>query len=255
MAETVFAYIDSRDAEPGGTTGSFTIQLPEPIVFYNDATRLRIDNVRLVNSFRTIGPTNYVIYVLEDDTVRPCILDFGWFSALDVGPKIASALGGRYHVTYDEDNNSLTISHPDDFTILTDAQLAVLPGAWPGPPGTHRYAPCSFNNILQNPGGVVTPNSYTIPFLSISPYDYIFLRSYRLASSRSISKRGEHDILCRIDVNQAFANVLTGGTPFQTALVVGSGTYQNIDFFVTDRLGNPVSLDQGSLTFQLTFMA
>ena len=253
--ETVFVYIDSRDGEPGGTASSFNIQLPEPISFYSESTRLRIDNVRLVNSFRTVGPSNYVIYVLEDESVRACVLDLGWFSALDVGPKIASALGGRYHVVYDEDNNSLTISHPDDFSILTDAQLAVLGGTWPGPPGTGRYTPCSFNNILQNPGGIVTSNSYTVPFLSISPYDYIFLRSYRLASSRCISKRGEHDVLCRIDVNQAFANVLTGGTPLQEALVIGAGTFVNLDFFVTDRLGNPVALDQGSLTFQLTFFS
>ena len=101
----------------------------------------------------------------------------------------------------------------------------------------------------------MTSNSYTVPFLSISPYDYIFLRSYRLASSRCISKRGEHDVLCRIDVNQAFANVLTGGTPLQEALVIGAGTFVNLDFFVTDRLGNPVALDQGSLTFQLTFFS
>ncbi len=252
--ETVFAYIDSRDAEPGGTASNFSVQLPEPLQFYSDTTRLRVDNVRLVNSFRTVGPTNCYIYVQEGDSVRCCTLDLGWHNALDLGPVIASALGGAYNVLYDGRNNSLIISRPTDFSILTDAQCRTV-GSWPGPPGTSQASPRSFNNILQNPGGIVTSNSYTVPFLSITPYDYVFLRSYRLASSRSISQRGEHDILCRIDVNEAFGNVLTGGTPLQEALVVGSGTYQNLDFFVTDRYGNPVSLDQGSLTFQLTFFS
>ncbi len=109
--------------------------LPEPISFYSEA-RLRIDNVRLVNSFRTVGPSNYVIYVREGGSVRACVLDLGWYSALDLGPKIASALGRGYNVTYDAPNNSLTISRSSSFSILTDAQLAALGGAWPGPPGT-----------------------------------------------------------------------------------------------------------------------
>ena len=253
MSETVFVYVDSREAEPGGVTNSFQIQLPEPIVFHSEHTRLRVDNVRLVNSFRTVSPSNCNIYVQEGSSVRCCTLDFGWYSALTVGAKIASALGSPYHIDYNEANNTLTISKPSDFVILSDSQLLHL-SVWPGPSGTNRSNPCSFNNILQNgTGAIATSNTYVVPFLPISPYDFVYLRSYRLASSRSISKRGEHDILCRIDVNEAFGSILTGGTPLQEALVIGQGTYQNLDFFVTDRLGNPVYLDQGSLTFQLTF--
>ena len=248
---TVFAYIDSSD-RVAGSAGNFTIQLPEPVQLFQES-KLRVDQVRLINGFLTVSGANDRFYWLDSTpALRSATLSHGWFSAINLASNFKAALPSGFSVTYNQALNSLTISNSAGFTVPTDADLATWSAPWPFA-GTSPRNPCSCNTLLNNPGGIVTATSYTIPFVTVSPYDYLFLRSKRLASQMCISARGQHDILCRIDVNQPFGGLLTGGTPLQEALILGEGTISAIDFQLTDRLGNIVDPAHGALTFQLTF--
>ena len=247
---TVFCYIDSND-RVAGTPGNFTIQLPEPVQLHEDS-KLRIDQVRLNNSFLTVSSANDRFYWMDASlTLRSATLSHGWFSAINLSNNFKAALPSGFTVTYNQALNSLKISNSAGFVIPTDEDLAAWP-VWPFA-GVSQSNPRSCNGLLNNPGGTSTGTSYTVPFVTVSPYDFLFLRSQRLASQMCISARGEHDVLCRIDVNQPFGGLLTGGTPTLEALVVGGGTISTLDFQLTDRLGNIVNEVQGSLTFQLTF--
>jgi hypothetical protein len=250
---TVFCYIDSRD-RCSGSASDFQVQLMEPVQLFTES-KLRVDQIRLVNSFLTVDVNNQNVYLLEGSSVRVATLPLGWYNAINLSSVIASSLSGgghTYNTSYNQSTNALTISCSSAFSILTDAQLQYLSN-WPGPSGTSQAVPMSFNDILQNTTAANPNTSFHIAFVNVSPYDYLFLRSRRLASDHCMSARGEHDVLARIDVDSAFGGLLTGGTPLQEALLVGSGTLRNIDFQLTDRLGNVVPLNEGSLTFQLTF--
>ena len=247
---TVFCYIDSND-RVAGTSGNFTIQLPEPVQL-SEESKLRVDQVRLINGFLTVSGANDHFYWIDSSlTLRSTTLSHGWFSAINLASNFKAALPSGFNVTYNQALNSLTISNSASFVVPTDDDLASWP-AWPFA-GTSQGNPRSCNALLNNPGGTTTNTSYTIPFVTVSPYDFLFLRSQRLASQMSISARGEHDILCRIDVNQPFGGLLTGGTPTLEALILGAGTVHTLDFQLTDRYGNIVDAVHGSLTFQLTF--
>jgi hypothetical protein len=248
---TVFCYIDSND-RVAGTPGNFTIQLPEPVQLFQES-KLRVDQIRLINSFLTVSSANDHFYWFDSTpTLHSATLSHGWFSAINLASNIKASLPGSFSVTYNSALNSLTISNPADFTLPTDDDLATWSAPWPFA-GTSPSNLRSCNGLLNNPGGTATNKSYTIPFVTVSPYDFVFLRSQRLASQMCISARGEHDVLARIDVNQPFGGLLTGGTPLMESLVIGQGTIHTLDFQLTDRLGNIINQVQGSLTFQLTF--
>ena len=72
-----------------------------------------------------------------------------------------------------------------------------------------------------------------------------------------MSSRGEKDILCRIDMNAPFGDLLTASTPLNQSIVVGGGASEVLDFQITDRLGNVVDLPLGaqSVTFQLSLLS
>ena len=59
---TTFVYVHSADRVFGGTPSNFTIQLPQPLVLQG-TSRLRVDNVRIPNSYKTIDEENQYLYL------------------------------------------------------------------------------------------------------------------------------------------------------------------------------------------------
>ena len=148
--------------------------------------------------------------------------------------------------TYDATRNTLQLDYwPGGvrtwWTLFTDEEVAQRPNIWP--PGVSASNVRSCNDILKNDRDPLTSSwlnshkSYRINFLAVSPFDYVFLRSRRLASQNAISLRGGHDMLAMIPINAAFGEILTGGTPLNEALDIDATSLNQIDFQVTDRYG------------------
>ena len=63
-----------------------------------------------------------------------------------------------------------------------------------------------------------------------------------------------HDVLCVINVDQSYGQLLTAQTPNLDSIKMGSAfSHKTMEFYITDRAGNPVDLQAGVLTFTLVF--
>ena len=261
---TTFVYVHSADRVLGGTPSNFSIQLPQPLQF-TGKSRIRVDNIRIPNTYKTIDETNKYLYLntpTGGDQVRT--LGVGNYNATQIGTMFASYIdGSSTGSTYDAVNNTLQLNYQPQgifrhIHFYTDAEIAA--GQYKGsyPAGCGPSKPQSCNNILQNDGTgkseyLNSHGSYRIKFFSALPYDYVFLRSKLLSSRHSVSVQGDHDVLAMVHVNAAFAEILTGETPINQSLEIRALYLNSFDIRLTDRYDNPVP-QTADISFQLTFL-
>jgi hypothetical protein len=241
-------WIDSR-RRASGTPEDFCVQLVN-CLRGTDVSAVRVDKVRLTNSFRTVEHSNRYLYIRMQGAVLPVALELGFYSA----PELAQHLSLRTGLTCKSISwsNSLRITFDFDFHIMTDAELAAL-DVWPGPAGTSPSQPRRFNDVLRNPHGAVVDNrSFTTMYLNCSRYDTVYLTCSEF-SSRKVHgpTHGRHNILCRIDVNTPLGTVLTGAFPLDCSVFVGDFVTKNLHFQLTDWKGQLVELNDDSLQFCL----
>ena len=242
-------WIDSR-ARVSGTPENFCSQLLNGLRG-TDVSAVRIDQVRLTNSFRTVEHSNRYIYIrMGDGVVRYAELELGFYSATELAQHLSLRTG--LTCEYISWSNSLRITNDFNFHIMTDAELASLQ-VWPGPAGTSPSQPRSFNDVLRNPHGAVVSNrSFTTMYLNCSRYDTVYLTCSEF-SSRKVHgpTHGRHNILCRIDVNTPLGTVLTGAFPLNCSVFVGDFVHKNLHFQLTDWTGKLVELNDDILQFCL----
>ena len=248
-------WIDSR-RRASGTPEDFCVQLVN-CLRGTDVSAVRVDKVRLTNSFRTVEHSNRYLYLrpgngsLLQGVVVPFALELGFYSA----PELAQHISLRTGLTceYISWSNSLRMTSADsDFHLMTDAELAEL-SPWPGPEGTSPSQPKSFNDVLRNPhGAVVDDRSFTTLYLNCSRYDNVYLTCSEFSSSRVHGPtHGRHNILCRIDVNTPLGTVLTADFPLNCSIFVGDFVHKSLRFQLTDSFGKLVELNDDSLQFCL----
>ena len=261
---TTFVYVHSADRVFGGSPSNFTIQLPQPLVLQG-TSRLRVDNVRIPNTYKTIDEGNQYLYLSTPTGGHQFrTLPVGNYNVTQIGTLFASYIdNSSTSSVYDAVNNTLMLTYQPSgvfrhIHFFTDAEIAS--GQYTGsyPTGCGPSNPQSCNNILQNDSTgkseyLNSHASYRIKFFSSLPYDYVFLRSKMLSSRHSISVQGDHDVLAMIPVNAAFAEILTGETPLNQALDIHTMSINSFDVRLTDRYDRPVA-QTADISFQLTFM-
>ncbi len=84
---TVFCYIDSRD-RCSGSASNFQVQFMEPAQLFTDS-KLRVDQMRVVNSFLIADVHNQNIFLLECYNVRVVTLPLGWYNAIHLSSILA----------------------------------------------------------------------------------------------------------------------------------------------------------------------
>lgn len=148
---TVF-YSDSKHRS-FGSANDFGWNLRETHRCHDLAT-VRCEQVRLVNSLRTVEEDNRFIYIKADDKIHVAVLDLGFFSGVQLAAHLTVRLDFlNINAAYVAESNSLVLNRATPFEILTDAQLLNIE-EWVTPLTT-REAPCSFNDVLRNPSGIV----------------------------------------------------------------------------------------------------
>ena len=98
-------------------------------------------------------------------------------------------------------------------------------------------------------GGV---NTWTFPFVSVLPYDTLYLSSSKLSGSSSQAPSGSSTAICVAVVDGNFGDVLLASSPLNVWTAVGPLSADSLDFQLTDRFGNPVNILAGNMSFQLT---
>lgn len=240
--------MDSRDAIQKNGNTDFLIQLNENLELGPDTT-YRIDSFRMVNSMPNITEKNQNLYVHISGSTHVVPLPPGNYTAAGLTQimpaQLDSYAGSGWGVTWDSGQNRFKISNSASFHLVNDAELAAgtyTPSSWPS--GASRSNPLSFNSILgnyaNNPALDITATYWQTKFLDLQIYDYVQLRSQRLASHKVTSSRSEHSILLKADVNVAFGEIIEAQTPNFDSIHLGRTPHKALDFQITDRFGAPV---------------
>jgi hypothetical protein len=139
--------------------------------------------------------------------------------------------------------------------LLSDANLLSLASHYPT---TSVNNPQSFNSVLGYPSSAITivvsggVNTWTFPFVSVLPYDTLYLSSSKLSGSSSQAPSGSSTAICVAVVDGNFGDVLLAASPLNVWTAVGPLSADSLDFQLTDRFGNPVNILAGNMSFQLT---
>jgi hypothetical protein len=247
--ETIF--IDSRN-RTSGSASDFSIHLRETLNL--TGARMRIDKLAFVNSFWTVTIENRYLYFKTTDPTSPLVsytLSPGAYTAPELVLHMSSITGRPW--SYNSREGSMTVVCSDDtHTLATDDELAAITNWIVTPPGTSPSNPKSFNEQL---GHTTTASTATIyfPWVSMAQYDVLYLRSSKLTARGTHGPRGEHETLCMIPITQPFGRLVEGGYPQDCWMHLGDISTRNLDFQLVNHKGIPVTLLQGSISFQITF--
>jgi len=256
-------HIDARSAVLNSKNSSFTVQLNENLQLGPDTT-YRIDQFRMVNAMPNITIQNQNMYVHINGSVHVVPLPPGYYSAqglTQIMPaQLDSYAGNGWGVTWDSTQNFFRITNNTAFHLVNDAELAAgtyVPqgNAWPS--GASASNPLSFNamlgNYANNPALDISSTVYQSRFLDLQIYDYVQLRSTRLASNRVTDVNSSHNICLKVDVNVAYGEVITASSPNFDSIHLGRTPHRVLDFQITDRFGQPIQfLYDPKISFILT---
>ena len=230
-------FVDSRYAS-SGTSSNFLFPLRDTL-HLDEGVRIHVDNVRFTDSFPTITTANQNLYFSNGSTG---VLHFqiapGAYSALDLATSIQAATG--YTCAYNPQLNSLTIFNPHP--ILSDTQ-AIAAGFNP---------PNSINATLGLDSAQLSSGQTVFPFVTVQPYQEVFLRSRTLKVRGVHGNLKENDILCAIQLTGGFTSIVNFSMPVTTWHDSHHINASTLDFQLTDRHCIPLDL-KSSLAFQITF--
>jgi len=241
-------WVDSRNRAPGGTDSDFEVSLRETIHMSN--ARLRVDKITFTDSFFTTDAGSNLYFADGTGGINTFSISEGAYT----GPTLAAAIQLRTGraTTYEPLSNSIvhTLAAVDQ-PWLSDEELVAHPLS--SLLGITSIANTnSLNSILGE--GINSGILLTFPFVRMSPYNYLFLRSSRLRCVDHHGPRGTHDILCSV--------MLAGGPGEQVVASSPDGMYYDLqgelsirsfDIRLTDYLDRPVNLRGRPLALQLTF--
>ena len=282
---TTLVHVSLSDAVAATSSAYFSVNFLSNISM-PAGSRARVNDVRLINSFQTINAgVNDELWILQNNAISRVTLLPGYFNVLDLTKMLSAALQAFSHsfsLVYNTNQNSITISCSTAFTILTDRQIAQAQVAWiaanaayltalqawqaapigaaptqQGPSTPWTLAPSGYhtvNALLRNDIDQLPSKVFLIPFVLVNPFDTLYLRCRQLTSSDIVTANGINDVLCVINVDQPYGQLLTAQTPNLDSIKLGAAfSSRTLDFYITDRVGSLVNLDAGMLTFTLVF--
>jgi hypothetical protein len=251
-------FVDSRSCV--GSSSDFLFSLTRSLNVQRG--RYRVDNLRVPLTFNLANRNNQNLYWLDNGSFRTAQIARGNYTSetLPAAIQAAFAAGGGSAVTvaYDQTTGTTTFAvatSGQSWTLLSDAQLLSLSSRYPG---VDVNNPKSFNSVLGYPSSAITVatagnvQTWSFPFISVLPYDTLYLCSSKLSGSSSQAPSGGSRAICVGVVDGNFGDVLVAASPWDVWQEVGPLSADSLDFQLTDRFGNAVNILAGNLSFQLT---
>ena len=195
-------YVDSR-LRASGTEGDFHTELRGTLQLQDHG--VRVDKLRLTNSFLTTDLGRHMYY---KDGLG--IQSFSIPEKAYTGATLAAALQaatGR-STSYAADTNAITKTITTGQEWLSDAQLKSYSTGFPA--GATPENPKSLDQILGQSSSAT--GNLVWSFVSMAPYDYLFLRSRRLTVENSEDLNGRHDVIAMIPLTVGIGAVEESST-------------------------------------------
>ena len=252
-------YLSSKNSISGNSS-NFEVALTNTLTI-EDGGRFRIDQLRLGVAFMLVNANNRKLYFLEgSNNIRYAQLEIGQYTSESLAATLAFVINaapnmeGRVSCQYSLVSAStvLTYTPPGDkpswgFSFLSDLALQ---RDWNLP------HPNTFMTVL---GGYVAAKSgnnsvLTFRFISMQPYDVLYLCSKRLGNISIQGPRGSSDTLMQIVINQPFGSVQEASMPQEVWNSCDRLTCHRLDFQIQDAAGNNVDMSLGGqVSFVLSF--
>ena len=152
--------------------------------------------------------------------------------------------------TYDANTNAITQAITTGQEWLNDEASKAYSTGFPA--GASASSPQSLSTILGPATSTGTNLVWT--FVTMAPYEYLYLRSRRLTLLASHDPFGRHDVIAMIPLVNGIGAVEQSATPEGVYMKLPNDlTLRNIDFSLTDYKGNVVNLRGRPLSFEICF--
>ena len=246
-------YLSSKNAITGNSS-NFEVPLVRTLSVA-EGGRFRIDQLRLGVAFMLVNENNRYLYFREGGMARRAVLEIGQYTSeslattlafvLNAAPGLQGHFSCQYSVvsgctvltyTPPSSHTNWTMSFMTDEEVLRDtADFASV------------QSPQSFLSVLgghtNNLSG--TTSVLTFRFISMQPYDVLYLCSHRLGSTAIQGPRGSSNTLMQIVVNQPFGSVQEASMPNDVWISCEGLTCHRLDFQIQDGSGNVVDMSLG----------
>jgi len=228
-----------------GNGSDFSITLKETVHIHSGA-RIRIDKVRFVDSFLTTDLGRYLYYKDEGGGLSYFEVPEQAYTPTRLAAAIQSVTGRT--TTYTEAINQIQQVVYPGLEMLADLDLKHIASGYPS--GASSTYPRSLNAILGP--SFIENGIITFMFPKMSPYDDLYLRSSKLSCQNIHGPSGEHDILCKITLDQGVSKVQSDECPWDLYNEITPTSLKTLDFKLTDYTGKTVNMRGRSLSFQIT---
>ena len=241
-------HIDSR-TKIAGTHSDFKVSLPEELTLRG--ARVRVDNIRTTDTFKTISSRNKFAYFLDGSGgLSSVALD----EAAYTGQTLATELAAKSSraCTYVATSNALQLAYASSTRIIyDDAELKSFPAS-SFPAGATQEQPNSINDILGS-SATISGCTITFSFIIMAPLQDLYLCSNHLMVHDSWLPKGQRNALAKISLPGGFGTTVQAATPDGTFFDLGDYvTLKEIDFQLRDYSGSIVDL-LSPISFQLIF--
>ena len=251
-------YLSSKNAITGNSSNfevplTSTLSVPE-------GGRFRVDQLRLGVAFMLVNENNRNLYFLEGFGLRVAHLEIGQYTSESLAATLAfvmnAAVGmlGRVTCQYSLVSASTVLTYTPpasnpalSFSLLTDVELQQNWATRRSLPNADLRNPKSFTTVLGGYTNVLSGNTsvLTFRFISMQPYDVLYLCSKRLGSTSIQGPRGSSDTLMQIVINQPFGGVQEAAMPLDIWVSCEQLTCHRLDFQIQDAGGNVVDMSLG----------
>ena len=234
-------FIDSR-LRTSGSEGDFTIELRETMQLQDHG--VRVDKLRVTNSFLTTDLGRH-IYFKDGVGIQSFSIPEKAYTGTTLAAALQAATGRS--TSYAADTNSITQTITTGQEWLSDAQLKAYSTGFPA--GASPEAPRSLNQILGQSSS--TTGNLVFGFVSMAPYDYLFLRSRRLTVENSEDLNGRHDCLAMLPLAKGIGAVEESSTADGIYMKLPSSmNLRAIDFELTDYKGGAINMRGRPISFE-----
>ena len=241
-------YIDSR-TKIAGSHSDFKVSLPEELTLRG--ARVRVDNIRTTDTFKTVSSRNKFAYFLDGSGgLSSVALDEAAYTGATFATELAAKSSRT--CTYIATSNALQVAYAAATRIIyDDAELKSFPAS-SFPAGASPDQPNSINDILGSSASI-SGSTITFAFITMAPLQDVYLCSNHLMVHDSWMPKGQRNCLAKISLPGGFGTTVQAETPENTMFDLGDYvTLKEIDFQLRDFHGSTVDL-LAPISFQLIF--
>ena len=266
-------YIDSK-FRSSGTSNYFTVNLHEMLEMSHNHMFL-VDDVCIPRSWYVVNSNNNFVYIswVENGIfkVRRAAMSVGDYDGNTFATEMAAALNtlsrGTFTVTFSNKTGRLTISNASNaFTLPTDAELVQvgitqayniannIADANFDVPQVYNLSKQGHKSINYCAGNFISTDSATIKVLqpiNLNNLDTLYLHASGIGSYNTLNLRGEPTIIKEVKIDgQPFSYIFDNANQWDW-LDCSHQTWSSITFWLTDKNGNLVDLNDRDISFSI----